>query len=122
MAYLNDEVFDQGLDWLDAQGTRLDICSSPPTTYTEATSTYSLGNKTPISIAAPSDRGGGGREVVVAAITDGTVTATGTAAYYGITNGVDTLVAQGDLAESQAVTSGNTFTLTQFAIGIPDPA
>jgi hypothetical protein len=122
MAYLNDEVFDQGLDWLDAQGSRLDICSSPPTTYTEATSTYSLGNKAPITIAAPSDRGGGGREVIVSAITDGTVTATGTAAYYAITNGADTLIAQGDLSSSQVVTSGNTFTLAQFAIGIPDPA
>lgn len=123
MAYLHNDVFDLGLAELDTDGNRLDICSQEPTTYTEATSTYTLGNKTSLSIAAPSDRSGGGREVVVAAITDGSVTGTGTAAYWAI---VDTtgsrLLAAGSLASSQGVTNGNTFTLTSFAIGIPDPA
>jgi hypothetical protein len=31
------------------------------------------------------------------------------------------LLATGSLTASQAVTSGNTFTLTSFDIGIPDP-
>lgn len=124
MAYLNDEVLDSGLDWLDTNGTRLDICSQEPATYGEATTdgTYSLGYKSGISIAAPSDRGAGGREVVISAITDGTVTETGTATHWAITNGSDTLVATGALSSSQAVTDGNTFTLAQFAIGIPDPS
>lgn len=124
MAYLNDEVFDSGLDWLDTNGTRLDICSQEPATYGEATTdgTYSLGYKTGISIAAPSDRSGGGREVVISAITDGTVTDTDTATHWAITNGSDTLVATGALSAGQAVTDGNVFTLEEFAIGIPDPS
>lgn len=124
MATLHNSVFDSGLGWLDTNGTRLDICSQEPTTYGQATAggTYSLGNKTGIAIAAPSDRAGGGREVVISAITDGTVTDTGTATHWAITNGSDTLVATGALSASQAVTDGNTFTLTSFAIGIPDPA
>lgn len=120
MAWVSDEVLDQGLDWLDTNGTRLDICSQEPTTYTEATSTYTLGNKTSINPAAPSDRSPNGREVVIAAITDGTVTGTGTATHWALSNGSDTLVATGSLSASQAVTSGNTFTLTEFAVGIPD--
>lgn len=126
MAYLNDEVFDSGLDWLDTNGTRLDICTQEPTTYGQATTkdTYSVGYKTSISIAAPSDRGAGGRECVISAITDGTVSCTGTktATHWAITNGSDTLVATGALSAGQDVTDGNTFTLAQFAIGIPDPA
>lgn len=122
MAYLNDEVFDSGLDWLDTNATRLDICSQEPATYAGATSTYTLGNKTGINPNAPADKAGGGREVVIPAITDGSVTGTGTATHWALTNGVDTLVATGALSASQGVTSGNTFTLTSFAIGIPDPS
>lgn len=123
MASLHNDVFDNGLSSLSSYGDRLDICSTEPTTYTEATSTYTLGNKTSPTINAPSDRGGGGREVVVDAITDGSVTGTGTAAYWSIVDVSETkLLATGSLSSSQAVTSGNTFTLTSFAIGIPDPS
>lgn len=123
MAFLADRVFDNGLTVLDTEANRLDICSSAPTTYTEATSTYTLGNKTSLSIGAPADRTGGGREVAVAAFTDGSVTGTGTAAYYAICDTTNSrLLAQGSLSSSQAVTSGNTFSISAFKIGIPDPA
>jgi len=123
MAFLNDKVFDSGLSVLDTTGNRLDICSTAPTTYTEATSTYTLGNKTSLSIGAPADRSGGGRDVTVAAFTDGSVTASGTAAYYAICDtSLSLLLAQGALSSSQAVTSGNTFSISSFKIGIPDPA
>jgi hypothetical protein len=122
MAYLNDEAFDSGLDWIDTNGTRLDICSAEPTTYTQATSTYSLGNKTSLNIGAPEAGSPSGRMVTVPAISDGSVTTTGTATHWAITNGSDTLIAAGSLASSQGVTSGNTFTLTSFTICFPDPA
>jgi hypothetical protein len=116
-------VYDNGLTTLDTEANRIDICSTEPTTYTEATSTYTLGNSTSLSIGAPADRSGGGREVTVAAISDGSVTGTGTAAYYAI---VDTsnsrLLATGSLSASQSVTTGNTFTLSSVSIGMPDPA
>lgn len=123
MATLNNRVFDNGLTVLDTEANRIDITSAEATTYAEATSTYTLGNSTSLSIGTPQDRSGGGREVVVAAITDGSVTGTGTATHYAI---VDTsnsrLLATGSLSASQAVTSGNSFTLSSVTIGIPDPA
>ena len=123
MAFLADRVFDNGLTVLDTEANRLDICSSAPTTYTEAITTYSLGNKTSLSVGAPADRTGGGREVTVAAFTDGSVTGTGTAAYYSLVDTTNSrLLAQGALSSSQAVTSGNTFSISAFKIGIPDPA
>lgn len=121
MAYLNDEALDQGLDWVDTNGTRIDICSQEPTTYTEATSTYTLGNDT-VNTGATEDGDTSGRKVVVPAITAGSVTSTGTATHWALTNGSDTLIATGALSSSQAVTSGNTFTLTAIDITIPDPA
>lgn len=123
MATISDRVFDNGLTVLDTEANAIHITSQEATDYTDATSTSTLGNSTSLSIGAPQDRSGGGREVVFSAITDGSVTATGTATHYAI---VDTsnsrLLATGALTASQAVTSGNTFTLTSVAIGIPDPA
>jgi hypothetical protein len=123
MATLADRVFDNGLTVLDTEANRLDICSTEPTTYTQATTTYTLGNKTSLSIGAPADRSGGGRDVTVASFTDGSVTGSGTAAYYAITDTTNSrLLATGSLSSSQAVTSGNTFSISSFKIGIPDPA
>jgi len=123
MASIGDEVFDEGLDKIDTDGDELHICSEEPTTYAGASSTYTLGNKTPPTISAPADRGGGGREVTVSAITDGSVTGTGTATHWAIVDSVNSLLlATKALASSQGVTSGNSFTLTEFKVGIPDPA
>lgn len=123
MATLDNRVFDNGLTVLDTEANAIHITSQEATTYAEATSTYTLGNSTSLSIGAPQDRSGGGREVVVAAISDGSITGTGTATHYAI---VDTsnsrLLATGSLTASQSVTSGNTFTLSSVSIGIPDPA
>ena len=120
MAFIADRVLDLGLNILSTEANRLDICSSEPTTYAEATSTTSLGNKTSLSVGAPDARTPDGRRVTVAQITDGTVDGTGTATHYAIVDTVNNrLLATGSLAVSQAVTSGNTFTLAAFDIGIP---
>jgi len=123
MATLNNRVFDNGLTVLDTEANKVLVTSQEASTYAEANSTYALGNSTSLSIGAPADRSGGGRKVAVAAITDGSVSATGTATHYAL---VDTnnsrLLATGTLTASQAVTSGNTFTLATFDIGIPDPS
>lgn len=123
MATLNDRVFDNGLTVLDTEANAIHVTSQEATTYANATTTYSLGNSTSLSIGAPQDRTGGGREVVVSAISDGSVTGTGTATHYAIVDTVNSrLLATGSLAASQSVTSGNTFTLSSVTIGIPDPA
>lgn len=122
MATLNDRVFDNGLTVLDTEANKITITSQEATTYTEGNATYALGNSTSISISAPADRTGGGRKVTVSAITGGFVTANGTATHYAILDTVNSrLLATGSLTASQVVTSGNTFTLSAFDIGIPDP-
>lgn len=122
MAYLNDEALDSGLDWVDTNGTRIDICSAEPATYAEATSTYTLGNKTGLNTGAAEDGDASGRKVVVPEITDGTVTGTDTATHWALTDGSSILLAANTLSSSQGVTSGNTFTLGAIDITIPDPS
>lgn len=123
MAALSDNVFDNGLSYIDTYAENLVILSADPGLTWANIATYLLGTKAAPTIAAPADRTGGGRQVTVSAITDGSVSATGTATHWAITDDSATeILATGALSASQAVTSGNTFTLTQFEIGIPDPA
>lgn len=123
MPFIADRVFDNGLTVLDTEANRLDICSQEPATYAEATSTYTLGNKTSPTVGAPADRTPDGRMVTVSAITDGTVTGSGTASHWALTDTANSrLLAAGALSAPQGVTSGNVFTLGAFNIGIPDAA
>ena len=123
MATINDRVFDNGLTVLDTEADEIHVTSQEATTYADATSTYSLGSSGTLSIGAPQDRSGGGREVIVAATTDGSITGSGTVTHYAIVDTANSrLLATGDLVSTQVVTSGNTFTLSSVAIGIPDPA
>lgn len=125
MPFLNDNTLDNGLAALKAAADRIYINSSEPATFTAATSTVALGNKTlsaggvfPGAIAAGSPSG---RKLTTVAVTDGTVTASGTASHWSIvTNGSSRLEAANSLASSQAVTSGNTFTLGAFDIRLPN--
>lgn len=123
MAFIADVIFDNGLQYATDNGGALHICSQEPTTYAEATSTYTLGNKT-VTVGAPQNGATNGRRVIIPAITDGSVTGTGTASHWALvkTTATTALLATGALTSSQAVTSGNTFTLDAISITIPDAA
>lgn len=120
-AYLNDLVLDDGLNYIDTNATHLYICSTQPTTYAEASSTYKLGTKATITVSAPANGDTSGRKVTVSAITDGTVDTNGTANSYAITSG-SVLIASQLLSSTQAVTAGNSFSIGPIDIEIPDPA
>lgn len=123
MAFLHDDVLDNGLNELVNNGNRLDICTAEPTDFEEATDSLSVGNKTGITINPPEARTPNGRKVTVSPIGDGDVTDTDTATHWAITDTAgERLLAAGPLAEGQVVTNGNKFALQSFAIGIPGPA
>ena len=123
MPFIIDAILDN-LSSIAGQTTRrIDICyTQEPTTYTEATSTYTCGNKTGLTMTALGDGAVDGRKVDTPAITDGSVTATQTAGWWGLTDAASVLHAAGALSSSQAVTSGNTFTLDAISITIRDAA
>lgn len=124
MVFLHDDVLDNGLQYLTDNGGRVDICSQEPATYTEATSTYTLGNKTSASVGSPTNGDTNGRKVVIAAITDGSVTGTGTATHWALskTTATTALLAAQSLSSSQGVTSGNTWSTGAIDITFPDPS
>lgn len=124
MPHLEDRVLDNGLTVLDTEATHIYICSAEPTTYASATTSSALGNKnfTAGSVfGAPAAGAPNGRKVTSAQVTDGTVTGTGTAGFWAATDNTNSrLLAAGSLSATQAVTSGNSFTLTAFDIRIPN--
>jgi len=120
MPFLADYILDLALAELDTAVVTLHITNAEATTYAQAATTFALGNKATPSIGAPADRTPNGRKVTIATFSDGSVTANGTASHWAITKGGTTLMATGALAATQAVTSGNTFSLPAFDIGIPD--
>lgn len=117
--FINDNVFDQGVNYADTNGTRIDILSQAVTTYADR-GTYTLGNKTGLNTGAAQNGATDGRRVIVPAITDGSVTGTGTATHWALSDGASVLIACGPLSASQSVTSGNTFTLDAISITIRD--
>lgn len=120
--YINDEAFDQGLDYADVTGTKIDICSAEPTSNLYANiAAVTLGNKTGLNTSAPQDGDVDGRKVTVPAITDGTVTSTGDATYWVLSDGISVLLASGTLTNGpQSVTNGNTFTLDAIDVTFRD--
>jgi hypothetical protein len=125
MSFLNDNTLDNGLAALKAAADKVYICSAEPATYTAATSTNALGNKNfgagsvfPSAIAAGSPSG---RKLTSAAITDGNVTANGTASHYAdVTSGSSRLEVANSLSATQVVTSGNTFALAAHDVRLPN--
>ena len=128
MAFIHDDVKDNGLVIMTGANRRIDITHTEATTFAQATATFTLGNKAGISVSLV-DGTPSGRAARVAAIADGAVTATSTGAaddaqFWAITDTANSkLLATGPLSASQMVTSGNTFSLAEFdAYTITDPA
>jgi hypothetical protein len=80
--------------YLDVDGYRLDITSQLATTLAEATTTFSLGNQTDSTVP-------------------GTVTASGVAQFYAITDGAD-IIEAGALVTGQPVVVDFGFTIANF--------
>lgn len=121
-ASLEDRVLDFGLNVLDTESSFLSITSSEPTTLAIAATTGLLGFKNwgvGAVFGSPAAGSPNGRKVSSAAITDGTITTTGTAAWWAV-YATGTLHAHGTLAAAQAVTAGNTFSLSSFDVRIPN--
>jgi hypothetical protein len=124
-AQFETSVLDNGLTNMQSNASHVYVCSTEPTTYNSATTTATLGFKSwgaGSALTGPaSSTGPTGRQVSTVAITDGTITTTGTASWWAIVDVPHTaLLAHGLLSSSQVVTSGNTFSLASFNCKLAD--
>lgn len=102
MAALRNAVFDNGLNHVYGNTENLYLLSDDPGLTWANIAAYALGSK-----ASPADRTAGGREVVVAAVTDGLVTGTGDATHYALTDdSEEKILVAGSLTSTLSVTDG----------------
>ena len=120
---VHNDVLDAALQYIEDNATELVICSAEPTTYTEAHTTYALGDKAAPTFTGPAEGDVSGRKTTVDAVAGATVDASGTASHVALTNiaGVKLLYVT-TISAPQAVVAGNTFNLAAWDIEILDPA
>lgn len=107
--------------------TRVTICSTQPTTYTEGNATYALADITVTAGAGAGDFtiGNGdtnGRKLTLLQQTGVTVDTSGTAQHIALLDVAGTELLAVTTCTSQAVTAGNTATINAFDIEISDAA
>lgn len=126
--FVLDAALDAYLAYIADLGDKLIICSTAPTTFTEANVTYNLGAVTLTEGGGNGDYtiGNGdtnGRKLTVAQQTGISVTASATATHIAIVDSVGSvLLVVTSLSSSQAVTSGNTATVNAFDLEVADAA
>jgi hypothetical protein len=120
MPSVQPRVLTNGLASLVAEADAIYITSSEAGSFAEAVTTFALGFKNfgvGNIIGPPAPASPNGEKVTTAAVTDGVVTGTGTAAFWAIVDSVNLrLGATGTISPPQVVTAGNKFTLPQFDI------
>ena len=121
--YQNDLMLDAAFIWVQDRVTKMNVCSTTPTTYAEATSTYMLAQvamtSTDITIA---DGDAGGRKMTMAAKAGLSVVTTGGAEHIALTgsSGSTLLLVTG--CTTQQLTTGNTVDVPTWDDEIDDIA
>ena len=117
-----DAFFDAAFDWLD-QGTIMVACSTQPTTYTEAVTTYKLADvvMTANTDYTKADAVGGGRKVTVAAKSGVPIDTSGTATHIALCSTGDSTLRYVTTCTPQALVAGGTVDFPAWAITIGDP-
>jgi len=120
--FLHTDVQDALLSYISSNATRLCVCSTQPTTYTEAITTYELGDVTlsgaDFSLAAGDVSG---RKVTIAQKSNLAVDNSGTAGFIALVDVSNAKLLAVTTCTSQALTSGNTVTSPAFDIEVNDP-
>ncbi len=122
-----DAILDGMLASIADQCTRVTICSTQPTTYTEANATYALADVTVTAGAGAGDFtiGDGdtnGRKLTLLQQTGIPIDTSGTAQHIALLDVAGTELLAVTTCTSQVLTSGNTATINAFDIEISDAA
>lgn len=121
---VHNDVLDQALNYIKNNATRICVCSTEPTTYTEAITTYKLAIKTISSsdFTGPADGDTNGRKVTSNAHNGVTVDASGTALHIALCDSVNSKLLYVTTCTSQALTAGNTVNIPAWDVELADPS
>lgn len=122
-----DATLDGMLDYIANLCTRVVVCSTQPTTYTEANATYALAD---VTVTAGDGNGDftiangdtSGRKLTMAQQTGVAVDSSGTAAHVAFLDVANSALLLVTTCTSQAVTAGNTATINAVDFELRDMA
>jgi len=118
-----DAMIDLMLGVHRARVTRINVCSTQPTTYTEAITTYKLATTTLTSTDLTVGNGDtSGRKYAVGAKSGLTIDATGTAAHIALTGSTGSTLILVTTCTTIALTTGNTVNVPTWDFEIRDVA
>lgn len=122
VAYINDLVFDNGLQLISTTADRVFLNVTEPTNYLDATTGINALGNAAATVNAPADGATDGRRVIVDAISGGTVNGDGDANFFSLVDDTaQEIMCYQAISNPQTVSDGNTFSLSQFEVRIPDP-
>lgn len=122
MALLADAALNAALSYVEDNGTYLHLCSTEPTNYTEASSTYSRGSVALAGSGAnwtQGDLSPNGRKTTLDSGLSITPGSSGTVGWLAVVSGA-ALLAVFDLSAVMTLTSGVAVTLPAVSIELPD--
>lgn len=121
--WTHDDVLDASLNYIKNNCDIMVACSTQPTTYAEATSTYALADVAMSGTDFTLANGDvSGRKVTVGAKSAVTVDADGTFTHVALVDSINTKLLHVTTGTSQPLTSGNTVNFPAWDIEISDPA
>jgi hypothetical protein len=119
---VDDTVLDGALNILRNGVTQLLVCSTQPTNYTEATSTYMLASRTGLtsgSFTGPANGDTNGRKLTVNQQATISVSTGGSAQHIALCSG--TVLLYVTTCTAQTLVGGNTVTVPAWDVEIADP-
>jgi hypothetical protein len=121
---VHNDVLDAALSYIKDNSTRISVCSTQPTTYTEAITTYMLAIKTISStdFTGPADGDTNGRKLTSNQHANISVTNSGTAQHVALSDSANSKLLLVTTCTSQALTAGNTVTVPAWDDEIADPS
>jgi hypothetical protein len=115
-------VLDAALSYISSNADRICVCSTEPTTYAEAITTYKLAISSTPTFQSPAPGDVSGRKLTVDEEADMTVDATGDAQHVALCKSGTSALLYVTTCTLQTLTSGNTVTVPAWDIEIRDPS
>jgi hypothetical protein len=81
-------MLDAALNWVKTNCDHVYVCTSQPTTYAQASSSYKLGGASYASVGSPANGSSSGRKVTVAAASSIAITSSGKMQHIALTGSI----------------------------------
>jgi len=120
---VNDTVLDQALNYIKNNSTRVCVCASQPTTYSQAITSYKLADKSINSthFGSPANGDASGRKIAVNAQSSVSIDSTGSAAHVALVKVASTALLYVTTTTTTGLTAGGKVNIGTWSIEIADP-